>query len=413
MLPLFQCGTYVCPGSPAEEIADGVYDPSLATFSDQHERHQQHQPQEQPILVPTDSGGTQPAEEQVDEDDHVIGQTQKQQPQQQQQKHQPRSLEHEAEIEQQMRKFLRQVTLKTSTAKQVVMDDEEEEAEEGNHDEQAEEENDEDHEEEQVVEETDSSFEDSIQMGAESSTFHELNEMEIDLDFVEEYDIAFHEFLSRHPRFLISNPTLVHHIRVIKLQKLLDGQSRLEKSIEQQLDKIMDIKRSTELGWQEQLRDAAGKKAARETHLQSFLSNVHFTTKCMEAQWTWHIICDAQHCIKKEHLLKMRLQQQQVGDHPLDLLSALPEGPDFDDLRNAMLAPAGQTLSEEQEKDMRQFQVDNAFLAAEVAVLKKKLAYQKATTKRHAWVESVLLRMDERSLRKLKNRFQKRVGVPL
>ena len=78
-----------------------------------------------------------------------------------------------------------------------------------------------------------------------------------------------------------------------------------------------------------------------------------------------------------------------------------------------MLAPAGQTLSEEQEKDLRQFQMDNAFLAAEVAVLKKKLAFQKATTKRHAWVESVLLRMDERSLRKLKNRFQKRVGVPL
>ncbi|KAI2495465.1 hypothetical protein MHU86_19052 [Fragilaria crotonensis] len=404
MLPLFQCGTYVCPGTPAEETADGVYNPSLSTLSDQDQL-----PTEQPILVPTDSGGTQPADEQ--QENHVIGQQQ----QQQQQQQQPRSTEHEAEIEQQMRKFLQQVTLKPGTAKQVVVEKEtEEDDDDEEEDGQVHAEKDEDNDDGHDVEEVDTSFDDSFQMGMDSASFKELKEKEIDLDFVEEYDIAFHEFLSRHPRFLISNPTLVHHIRVIKLQKLLDGQNRLEQSIEDQLEKIMDLKRSTELGWQEQLRDAAGKKAARETHLQSYLSNVNYATKCMEAQWTWHIVCDAQHCIKKEHLLKMRLQQQQqVGDHPLDLLNALPEGPDFDDLRNAMLAPAGQTLSEEQEKDLRQFQMDNAFLAAEVAVLKKKLAYQKATTKRHAWVESVLLRMDERSLRKLKNRFQKRVGVPL
>jgi hypothetical protein len=117
---------------------------------------------------------------------------------------------------------------------------------------------------------------------------------------------------------------------------------------------------------------------------------------------------------RKNICWRTRLNQKQgEGDGRLDLLKALPEGSDFDDLRNAMLAPAGETLSEEQEKDLRQFQMDNAFLAAEVAVLRKKLAYQKATTKRHAWVESVLLRLDESSARRLKARFQKTVGVPL
>jgi hypothetical protein len=68
-------------------------------------------------------------------------------------------------------------------------------------------------------------------------------------------------------------------------------------------------------------------------------------------------------------------------------------------------------LSEEQEKDLRQFQVDNAFLSAEATVLEKKLAYQVAAAKKYAWVDSVFLLMDAKKLKRLKNRYQKKLGV--
>jgi hypothetical protein len=382
---MFQCGMYVCPGTHAEEtvlqyhtntvVPDEIEDtvepespvPPYDDVNDHH--HQQHG------VLPSESDGTPPPAD-----------------------HDESTFEHDQEIEEQMIKFLQQVTLKTESATGEENADEDGVVEERGLD----------------IQETCTSIDETVQMTEDAASTQLISEKDIDLDFVEEYDHAFNEFVTRNPRFLISNPNLMHHVRVIKLQKMLEGQDRQESSIQNQLDKITERKKQVELGWQEQLRDAAGKKAARETHLQSYLGNINYNTKCMEAQLTWHLICDAQHCIKKEHLLRTRLNQKQgEGDGRLDLLKALPEGSDFDDLRNAMLAPAGETLSEEQEKDLRQFQMDNAFLAAEVAVLRKKLAYQKATTKRHAWVESVLLRLDESSARRLKARFQKTVGVPL
>jgi hypothetical protein len=65
----------------------------------------------------------------------------------------------------------------------------------------------------------------------------------------------------------------------------------------------------------------------------------------------------------------------------------------------------------EQELDVRQFQVDNAFMISEVAVLKKKLALERIAAKKQSWVESMLLRMDEETMSKLKTKYLKKAGV--
>jgi hypothetical protein len=234
---------------------------------------------------------------------------------------------------------------------------------------------------------------------------------EIDLDFVEEYDNAFNEFLAKYPRFLIDSPDLVHNLRIIKLQKLLEHQDESEADYTKKLEEITLAKSQMESGWHEQLREAARKKAARETHLQSYLGGIHYSTKCMEAQLTWHLLCDTENRTKQQHLLLRQLQSIEVGRDRFNLLGILPEG--HDSIRDAMLAPAGQTLSEEQEKDLRQFQMDNAFLVVEANALRKKVAQLKVACKKYAWVESVLLRMDEKSFKKLKSSFKKRTGVSL
>ena len=114
---------------------------------------------------------------------------------------------------------------------------------------------------------------------------------------------------------------------------------------------------------------------------------------------------------KKQAQLLQESQNKGVaaGTHREALLDLLPDGADFDSIRDAVLAPAAAvdaaSLSDQQKDDLRQFQMDNAFLQAEVTVLQKKLAYQKIATKQHAWAEAVLVRMDDKTLKKLKNRY--------
>ena len=111
---------------------------------------------------------------------------------------------------------------------------------------------------------------------------------------------------------------------------------------------------------------------------------------------------------KKQAQLLQESQNKGVaaGTHREALLDLLPDGADFDSIRDAVLAPAAAvdaaSLSDQQKDDLRQFQMDNAFLQAEVTVLQKKLAYQKIATKQHAWAEAVLVRMDDKTLKKLK-----------
>jgi hypothetical protein len=55
------------------------------------------------------------------------------------------------------------------------------------------------------------------------SSDQEMQEMqdEIDINLVERFDHSFDEFIGLHRRFLLSNPHLVHNLRIAKLQKLL------------------------------------------------------------------------------------------------------------------------------------------------------------------------------------------------
>jgi hypothetical protein len=274
------------------------------------------------------------------------------------------------------------------------------------------------------------SQDDSLQMSAETSSVRflppELSD-NMDLDYVEEYDNAFNEFLTTQPRFLIDNCDLVHNMRIIKLQKHLTVQAEKESMLLKEREDLRKKKSDMEAGWHDQLRTAARKKAARETHLQSYLGGVHYNTKCMEAQLTWHMVTDVKRRAQNQKRLRDELQREdalnaedQYSDgasfpsRQKPWLHQLPEGPEFDSIRDAMLAPPSGNLSDEQVKDVAQFQMDNDFLQRELAVLRKRVAHQKATTlQSHAWVESILQAMNDESLQRLKRRFEKKAGVPL
>ena len=237
---------------------------------------------------------------------------------------------------------------------------------------------------------------------------------EIDLEFVENFDAAFNEFIAQNPKFLVKNPDLVHNLRVTKLQKLLEFNDQYELDLLEELDRLKKEKAAMEMDYQARLRDASRKKAAREINLQTDLSKLQLSTKMMEAKLMWDLLTRSEARVKKNFNLRQSYKKSLTGDSPESLILIVPEDPDGQTLRDAILAPSSSggkgQWSEQQEKDLRQFQVDNAFLNAEVTVLKKKLAYQKIAAKKQAWVESILLRLNEQTVKKLNARYKKKLG---
>lgn len=236
----------------------------------------------------------------------------------------------------------------------------------------------------------------------------------IDLEFVENFDSAFNEFIAINPKFLMNNPDLVHSLRVTKLQKLLEFQDAHESDLLEQLELAKSFKTNMELEYQQKLRHASGKKAAREINLQSDLDRLNLSTKVMEAKLMWELVTLSETRAKKQFSLTQKYRKLTIADTRQAWSDQVPTGPDGQAVRDAILAPpAGGTgaLSPEQEKDLRQFQVDNAFMSSELTVMRKKLEYLKGSAKKHAWVQSVLLRVNAETMEKLKARYQKKTGA--
>jgi len=245
---------------------------------------------------------------------------------------------------------------------------------------------------------------------ATSSQLSQLDDGDIDMELVEQYDAAFNEFVGQNPTFLINNADLVHSLRVAKLQKILEKQDSMEGELHQQLEQVRACKEEMVAYYQNQLKEAARLKAAREIHLQTHLKELQKSTREMEVNLMWDLVASS------ESRAKEAFHLQQVNSMPIDregLLELLPAHY-FDTIRDAALAPpSNQPMTSSQEADLRQFQVDNAFLMAEVTVLQKKVAYQAIAAKKNAWVESVLCRLDRLTMKKLKLKYQRKTGVKI
>lgn len=239
-------------------------------------------------------------------------------------------------------------------------------------------------------------------------------EDDIDLEVVEQYDQAFNEFIAAHPQFVVISPDVVHSLRVCKLQKLLERGSSIEAELQDQLAHVQKKKGRMETAYQRELKEASRKKAAREVHLASKLAAMQKTTTAMEAKLMWKLVSTFEASAKKQHKHREQLKNTNVKGDRRSLLAALPKDAEFQSIRDAMLVPPSfEPLREEQKMDMQQFQIDNAFLHSEVAVLQKKLKHVKAAAKKHAWVESMLVRMDPKVLATLKEKYAKSKGVTL
>lgn len=237
---------------------------------------------------------------------------------------------------------------------------------------------------------------------------------DIDLEVVEQYDHAFNEFIAAHPEFVVISPDVVHSLRVCKLQKLLERGSTIEAELQEQLNMIERRKGRVETVYHRELKEASRKKAARQVHLASKLASIQKATTAMEAKLLWSLVSTFEASAKEHFRKREDLKSISTKSDRRSLSEALPKRSEFQIIRDAMMVPpSSEPLREEQKMDLQQFQIDNAFLRSEVAVLEKKLKHVKAAAKKHAWVETMLVRMDPKVLNTIKENYAASKGVSL
>ena len=249
----------------------------------------------------------------------------------------------------------------------------------------------------------------------------EIQEQDIDLNFVEHFDRAFNQFMGLYPKFLLNNPNLVHHLRITKLQKLLEYMDTCENNLLTEIVAVNDEKQKMTNDFQYELKEASRRKAACQIQLQNDLGAWTQRIQMKQAQLMWKIVNSSEMRAKKEYMFRQHQKklaeefvQGSISGIPTRdaILELIPNDDEGLALENAIYAAPRFISNESDEVDqIRQYQVDNAFMSSEIAVLQKKLTHSQANWKRLSWVETILLRIDKVQMAKLKKKYAHKLGV--
>lgn len=260
-------------------------------------------------------------------------------------------------------------------------------------------------------------------VGANHKTFVDVTDLphlhvvdaDMDLEFVENFDHVYNDFVAAHPLLTLRNPDMVRNLRIYKLQKLLEYNELLERNLLGRLSDLQDEKLKMEETMQLQLREGARKKAARQTFLQSELNNLGWSTKRLEAQLRWKSLEYSQDRAKRQFVLRQKLKTIPRANTRNELVQMIPAGPEGQQLKvltdEANYGSMPNSLSPREEDKLREVQVENSVMSAEIAKLRGRLDVLQMEGKKFAWVESILVKLDEATLFHLKQKFQRKEGL--
>lgn len=250
--------------------------------------------------------------------------------------------------------------------------------------------------------------------------FNAPNVEDMDLEFVENFDLAYSEFLYYHPNFVKKNPELMKNLRIYKLQKLLEHNELLERQIMEQLHSMNEEKTLIEQDMQSQLKEAMKKKAARQTFLESEVNDVHWKTRQIQAKLRWKALLYAQDRAKRQLRLRKQFESIPEAQSREDIIQLIPDGLYSKKLEKSIKASfvAEQNCyplvwSEQHEEQLREYQVENSMMNSEIAMLNQKLARLRSESNKLEWVQTTLVEMNSATVHKLKQTLEKKDGVAL
>ncbi|VEU37083.1 unnamed protein product [Pseudo-nitzschia multistriata] len=250
--------------------------------------------------------------------------------------------------------------------------------------------------------------------------FNDPNVEDMDLEFVENFDLAYSEFLFLHPKLVVKSPDLMNNLRIYKLQKFLEYNEILERKNAEKLDSMNAEKRIAEEAMQRKLKGAMRKKAARQTFLQSEVNDVNLKTKQLQTKLRWKILKYSEGRAKRQVKLREQFKTIPHARTREDIIQLIPEGQFSKKLETAIKAsfvaegsPHPDVLSPRQEQKFREIQVENSMLNSEIEMLNKRLAHLQSDANKLEWVQSTLAELDPVSMLKLKQKIEKKEGITL
>uniref|UniRef100_A0A7S4EEN6 Uncharacterized protein n=1 Tax=Pseudo-nitzschia australis TaxID=44445 RepID=A0A7S4EEN6_9STRA len=250
--------------------------------------------------------------------------------------------------------------------------------------------------------------------------FNAPNVEDMDLEFVESFDLAYSEFLYYHPKFVAKNPELMQNLRIYKLQKFLEYNEILERKNLEQLDAMNREKRMIEESMQLQLKGAIRKKAARQTFLQSEVNDIHLKTKQIQTKLRWKVLKYSEDRAKRQVKLREQFKTIPHAKTREDILPLIPDGLYSKKLETAIKASfiaegssLPDVLSSRQEDQLNEIKVENSILNSEIGMLNKRLAHLRSEANKLEWVQSTLVELDPLTMHKLKEKLKKKEGVSL
>jgi hypothetical protein len=235
---------------------------------------------------------------------------------------------------------------------------------------------------------------------------------DIDMVFVEQYSKIFDAFLSAHQELVDQDPDFAMFLRVAKLQKLLEEAEGAGAELNKLLESLQRQKAVMTKNYQRELLQSSKEKAGREIELRQELGRIQLASTTLTGKLNWNIVL--KHKERADKHMELLQQLWLTETDPENPLATLPNMPETQAIRDAASSPSEsnpQLSDEEKEKALWEFQVDNAFLNAEIAVLEMKLAHLKEKGMDHLWVDPLLRRMDLKCLNSLKRQCEKKLGT--
>lgn len=216
--------------------------------------------------------------------------------------------------------------------------------------------------------------------GATTETQEGATTHDIDMKIVTGFVKTFKSFLRKHPRFANMDQSVLDSLRVVKLQKLLITLSEVESELEEFVQSTEHQKKQFSMSYHTKLVDSTRKKASRKIELLRSFDGLRSTSQDLEKNLIWELISGCEARAKREHDLRTSLAKLSMSQtNPLSLL------PD------AQAPPIHAILWTEEfsANEVKQLQIENAFLRSEAIIMEQKLAHLIALSKGYSWVDAV------------------------
>eukprot|EP00934_Nitzschia_sp_Nitz4_P000716 Nitzschia sp. Nitz4//scaffold301_size22573//13889//15625//NITZ4_008555-RA/size22573-processed-gene-0.24-mRNA-1//-1//CDS//3329547019//716//frame0 len=240
------------------------------------------------------------------------------------------------------------------------------------------------------------------------------------------FDRAFGEFLAAHPKYKMMRHALVRHFQLAKAKKMIEHINDFEVSLKDQLLGAKESKQAMEMAYQNKLREASRRKAARQINLQAEIGTLSQDTKQRRVQLQWKLVEMVEASSKKylqqrENHINQRahvMKKAQDGTLPREeILARIPQDTAGQALKAAIFAGTHVLVEGQDEmaldEEIRKYQVDNAFKVSEIAVLNKKLSHLQQMAKKLAWVDTLMQRVNQVTLLKLKRKVMANEGISM